>query len=497
MARPTKKEAAATKAQTWIPNASYGSDLSYAFSQLPMRGQLIRDLQIMTDVDETAGAMMYAINSTVSTMGWKHVACVDGRPAPDDVDAIDQARYADTLMHDMEISWTAFLMGAMEIVWSGVSPFEIVVKRRDGIDSKFDDGDWGVGRLLQVDVHNIMGFVFDEPTKTYTALRQSMGGPIELWKVLHIRSPGRLNTPWGKPLMSAAWRPWKLKTRIQDSEAMGIERELCGLPVFRMPEEDLEKANEVDGAGAPTPDAMKARAKITSAIATVSKTRLGPSDGLVLPSDTWAADDPGQITDRTPKYDFKLVTSAGTRTIDARSAARDHDLGMMRVLMLQFLRLGDRAGGSYGLSDDQSSMAVQSMRALAELVAAEWNAKVLPLLWLLRGADKRTMPQLSPGKVSKEGLTAIGAFLRGVGAVEALWSQDEKARGSILSASGIEHDREAQNASAQTARDETQANIDKLTAPPPTPMVRPPAAANANKNLGGAEDEEEADEVAG
>lgn len=493
MARPTNQQSAATRQDAWSPNWGSGFVLPELWIDLPPRITLLRDLRKMVLMDETAGAMQFCVNSVVGGMGWRHLACVDGHIDEKDPAAIAAARFADTLMKDMRLSWAEFLMQAMSITWAGVSPFEIVMKRRDGFGSKFNDGAWGVDRLVQIDPNTITKWDTDENGQIIGVTQMQSRGAMPIWKVLHVRTHAYLNNPWGEALLTPAWRVWKLKKRVQDSEAMGIERELVGLPLFRMPQDVLDTASEViatgqPNAGQPTADALKAQAIVTAAMKAVSETRLGPTNGLVLPSNTYSEDD-DQITDRTPKYDFKLVTSGGQRTIDARTVARDHDRAIMRVIMMQFLALGDRAGGSYALSDDQSSMMVKAMVSLATLPAEQWNAKVLPLAWNLAGKDPRFMPQLTCGEVSKEGLTAIGAFLRGLGAVEKLWTEDEKARSSALRMAGIDFDRDAQAASTDTARE--VADLAANPPPAPTPVIRPPAAANANKGARGAEDEDD------
>lgn len=493
-ARPSATEAAATKQSAWTPNVNIGLwGNTYYLDNLPPRPLLIQDLRKMVRSDETASAMMYCINTAIGSMPWRHVGMVNGVLDEKDPSAIEAAHFADTLIQDMRRSWRSFLIQAMSIVWSGLAPFEVVMKRRTADQSKFPDNAWGVDRLVPIDPLTVLSWEQIEKTDILTGMRQMAAPqPLPLWKILHIRNQGYMDDPWGEPLLTGAWKAWKLKTRIQDIEALGIERELVGLPVFRVPEDVLLSASEVDDSGAPTQNALRAQAVISQAKKAVSQTRLGPTDGLVLPSNTWSEDE--QVADRTPKYDFKLVTTGGPRSIDTRTPARDHDRAIMRVCLMQFLALGERAGGSYGLSDDQSSIAMSAIAALAGVPADEWNLKVLPLVWTLSGKDPRYMPRLRPGDVGKEGLTAVGAFLRGVGAVQALWDQDEKARGSILRAAGLEFDRTVQTGAAGTAGETSQATLDKLKEPTPAPVAAP-RAANANKNIAGAADEDDEDEA--
>jgi hypothetical protein len=137
--------------------------------------------------------------------------------------------------------------------------------------------------------------------------------------------------------------------------------------------------------------------------------RLNDAGGLIIPSDVFEDENgkPGTVQ----MYDFKIMTSTGQRAIDARTAAKDYDRAIARVAMMQFLHLGDRAGGSYGLSEDQSGTAMRAMRALVGKYTGEWNRKVLPLLWEMNGMDKRYLPGLNSTPIAEDSLGAIGDFI--------------------------------------------------------------------------------------
>jgi hypothetical protein len=215
----------------------------------------------------------------------------------------------------------------------------------------------------------------------------------------------------------------------------------------------LEASREQNTDGTPTRDALVAQGKLQSAIKAVRDLRFNQSGGLILPSDTFFEDtsEAGGPGDRTPKWDFKLITTAGQRSIDTRTAARDYDRAIARIMMMQFLHLGDRSGGSYALSDDQSSLAVGSLMALAMKVAAEWNAKVIKLVWTVNSKDPKYMPRMRASDISKDGLQAIGQLLQGIGRATGLWEGDADMRMQLAELAGLTADRTSQASLADAA----------------------------------------------
>lgn len=480
MGRNSAKKNASTRTSGRSPRGDYyiGGMRSVDIPMTDLIGlvsgpHLMQELRTMWLLDETAGSMNWCISSTMEQVPWRHTPQVDGKTDERDEEAIKYAKFADTLLDDMQDGFSAHVEDALAMIWAGFSPCEIIPKQRLGGDeSRFDDGYWGIKKIPIRDPRTISGWVYDE-NDDFVAMRQTGAREIiPVWKLCHYRTTSELNNPQGRSLLLAARRAWKLKTKIQDAEAIGIERELVGLPIFRMPEEMWLQSLETKD-GLPTEDAKRAQAAITAASDAVSKLRLNKSGGLVLFSDTWAQDGQGH-PDHTPKWDFKILTTGGQRTIDTRIPIRDYDRAIARVLMMQFLHLGDRSTGSYSLSDDQSSMAYKSFMALARKIGGEWSRKALVLIWEMNGFPKKYLPLLEPGQINKQAYQALGAFMTGLGKVAGLWEGDPKARSAIFRALDIPYDREAQQGLANTAREAAENAAD----PQPPKGAPAPGAGN-------------------
>lgn len=479
MARPSSKQAQAKQEigrnnlamYGSVTNVSFTNNLNYipSLAGLP----LLAEMERMWYLDETVGAMAFCIQTTLAQAEWTHVPQIDGVDDDSgDADAKAAADFANTMLVDMKHTMQEHVEEAITMIPFGFAPCEIVCKIRDGKDSRFNDKLWGIDKLPLRDQFSIWSWQYEgEDPVAFRQIGIRGAGTVPLWKTLHYRMSSHLNNPNGRPYLLNVHRAWKLKNQIQDSEAIGIERDLCGLPTFRVPQDVLDEANMVDADGKPTPEAQAAIRKVQSAITAVSDMRFNRSGGLVMPSDTHADNVDG---DRTPLWDFKLVTSAGQRSIDTRTAIRDYDRAIARVLMMQFLHLGDRSTGSFALSADQSDIGVKALMAIAMKIAGEWNKKLIPLIWQLNGMDPRYMPRLRAGQLNKDGIAQVGKFLSEAARGSPMWETDPVVRTGLLRMANLDYDVTAQRDAATTAA-ERVANEAKNAGKTATPFGGEPS----------------------
>lgn len=404
----------------------YGTDVVWSMT----RGELfpnghritIKQLLQMAELDETIAAMNYAIETTMAQVHWRHEPRDNGEES-DDPKAVEAAVFADSVLQDMETPLQSYIENALSYLVAGYSLAEVLFRQRTMEEgSRFTDGLWGVRSIVERPQLTISEWVSKDGRivgykQTTTGTKQ----PIPLAKSMHLTVKGGPNRPQGRSLFKAAYRMFQLKRRIQDSEAIGIERDLCGLPIMDIPQADIEAATMRPN----TPEGKMAAARIKAAQAAVSDMRLNESGGLVIPSDVYESEKDGSATTQR-KYNFRIVTSAGSRSIDTRGAIREYDLAITRIAMMQFLRLGDRAGGSYALSDTQSSLALRSIKAIVQKIAVEWGHKVLRTLFILNGMDLRYLPALGTSSITEDSLEAVGNFLEALASAQDLLEGDEE-----------------------------------------------------------------------
>lgn len=403
----------------------YGTDAEWVLAR---RGELfgnrrirIKDLLLMAEQDETMAAMFYAIETTMAQVNWRHEPRDNGEEstAPE---ALRAAEFADSLLNDMEAPLQAYVENAVSYLVAGYSLAEITFRQRNLAEgSRFTDNLWGIKALVERPQTTVADWVVKDGRVVAFKQNTAAGRAVPLAKSMHLTVKGAPNRPQGKSLFKAAYRMFQLKRRIQDSEAIGIERDLCGLPVMEIPQADIDAATLRPD----TVEGKQAAARIKAAQAAVSDMRLNEAGGLVIPSDVYESEKDGSATSQR-KYNFRIVTSAGSRSIDTRGAIREYDLAIARIAMMQFLRLGDRAGGSYALSDTQSSLALRSIMAIVQKIAFEWKLKVLTSIFILNGMDLRYLPDLGTTSITEDSLEEIGAFLESMASAKELLDEDEE-----------------------------------------------------------------------
>jgi hypothetical protein len=199
-------------------------------------------------------------------------------------------------------------------------------------------------------------------------------------KLLHFRTKLNGGNPEGKSLLRGAYTSYYAATKLNEIEAIAIEREMTGVPVITAPFDDLQANKSIY-------ERMGANLKANS------------QGAFVIPSETYTNND-GNYSG-VLKYDIKLIASAGTRSMDINAAIQRHELNILRSLLATFISLGSSGGGSNALSQDQTDFFINACQGYLNSIAAEFNEKLLPTLWLLNGFEPETMPKLVPSKLKQ------------------------------------------------------------------------------------------------
>lgn len=412
-----------------------------------------KEIARMVATDDTIGAMMWAIETTLAQVNWTHEARDNGKKSADPK-AVEAAEFANSLLIDMDHSFQDHVEEAVTMVPYGFSVSEVQFKQRSTENSRFNDGLWGIESLVHLDQSATSGWgTKDGKAISYKTLTLSGEKVVPLGRALHYTIRGSLTRPGGRTLFSNIHRSWVLKNNIQDSEAIGIRRELAGLPVAKVPKADLDaalKGKIAEKAGQqPTVDQKAAMMRIEAMLKAATKMRFNETAGMVLPSDPFPGKD-GELTN-VPQYAFDILTGAGQRTVDTNSAIGRYDRAIARVAMMQFLHLGDRSTGSYNLSENQSSLALKSMRALIQKIRGEWQRKVLRLIWLLNGLDFRWMPEITTSPLTEDDLNTIGQFLDRLASAMDLLNQEPGLKKAMFARVGVEPNPEVEDQLPQDA----------------------------------------------
>lgn len=352
----------------------------------------------MADNDAVVGAILFAIEKVILKLEWR-VDPADG----DDETAVANAEFIEECLHDMSDSWDATLSSVLSMLVYGYSFHEVVYKRRDGYSkdprrrSKFDDGKvgwrkWPIRAQETVwewdldEQGGIQGmFQIDPYTQT-----ERVHIPID--KALLFRTTTVKNNPEGRSLLRNAYRPWYYKKRIEEIEAVGIERDLAGLPVAFVPPEYLSSSASAE------------QVSVLNAIKDiVTQIKRNEQEGIIFPA---VYDEKGNRV-----FDLTLMSSGGSRqfNIDATIARYDQRISM--TLLSDFILLGHERVGSFALGTSKMDLWTVAVDAIARSIAEVVNQHAIPRLLRLNAMDDSLSPTLAFGDVANVDIASVSKFI--------------------------------------------------------------------------------------
>jgi phage gp29-like protein len=357
----------------------------------------------MADNDPTIGSMLFAIEKVVTRLEWRvdpySDNSADGDISPEDKEV---AAFVESCLHDMSDSWDQTLSQILSMLVFGYSYHEIVYKIRGGDSkdpkrkSKFDDGKVGWRKLPIRSQETLFRWEIDNDGGIQAMIQvdPSQGGihtiPIE--KALLFRTTTQKNNPEGRSILRNSYRPWFFKRRIEEIEAIGIERDLAGLPVAFIPPEYLSSSA--------TPDQQTVLNAITTIVQNVKRNE---QEGVIFPT---MYDEQGH-----KMFDLQLLSSGGSRQFDTDKIIQRYDQRISMSILSDFILLGHDRVGSYALGSTKMDLWSMAVDSIAKNIAEVINQYAIPRLLKLNGMDVSRAPYLTYGEVSHVDLTEISDFV--------------------------------------------------------------------------------------
>ncbi len=245
-------------------------------------------------------------------------------------------------------------------------------------------------------------------------------------KIVYVVDDTLSDSPEGLGLFRHLVNPSKRLERFEQLEGLGFETDLRGVPIGRVPIEELARQIE---AGTIT-DTDRA-AMVKPVIDFIQNHIKGPKLGLVLDSKPYAGSDEAQTPSSQRMWDMELL-KAGSTSQEAVAFAIErlnHDIA--RVLGVEGLLLGQGKTGSLALSKDKShNLFLVVDGALADLAAALEDDLLGPL-WRLNGWPVEAMPHLSTSAVRYRDVTQIATTLRDLSMAGAVLAPDDPAVAAV------------------------------------------------------------------
>lgn len=352
----------------------------------------------MADNDPVVGGFMFAVEMLIRRVDWR----VD--PGDDSPEAKADADFVDSVFHDMENTWEDTLSEILTFLPHGFEVSEVLYKRRLGPDvadplghSRYSDGLIGWRALEGRAQETVQHWVFDDNGKAVGFIQMAPPfyrlQPVSLNKCLHFRTTGRKGNPEGRSVLRNSWLPWRYKRGLERVEAIGVERDLAGLPVALVPPQLLS-------AQATASD----RQMLNTLMKILTNIRRDEQEGIAWPK---------MIDPKTGQdmYELKLLNSGGMRQHDTDKIIGRYNQNIAMPMLADFILLGHEAVGSKALSTDKTDMFTDAISAWLDSIADVFNTKAIPDLMFLNNRSLDVTPKLVHGDIQSVDLDKLGNFI--------------------------------------------------------------------------------------
>lgn len=377
-----------------------------------LRGRkAIKVYREMSTNDSMVGALLFTIDKLAREVEWKVI------PADQTPENIEAQEFLEGVMDDMSHSWDDFIGEVLSMLVYGWSWHEMVFKKRLGPwekdprkRSRFSDGKIGIRKMPIRSQETMLRWSFDD-TGGVRALVQ-MAPPIykttviPIEKSLLFRTSISKGNPEGVSLLRTAYRSWYFKKRLEEFEAIGVERDLAGMPVARVPSEFLKAQH-----GTEQHKTVEAFKKMVRGV------RRDENEGLVLPSQF----------DRDTKqqmFEFELLSAGGSRTFDTNSIIQRYEQRILMSVLADFILVGHQATGSYSLHTDKTGIFRAALNAIIKAIADTLNRHMVPKLFAANAWKLDELPRFEPTNVDPPDISQLAQFISSTAGAGMQWFPD-------------------------------------------------------------------------
>ncbi|CAB4194574.1 hypothetical protein UFOVP1264_29 [uncultured Caudovirales phage] len=365
----------------------------------------------MSENDPLVGALIFTVDRLIRNVEWR---VEPGGKTKEDADA---AKLVETCMEDMSHTWNDFISEALSCLVYGWSWHEIVYKRRvspweknPAKKSQFTDNMVGWRKMPIRAQETLLRWVFDESgdviAMTQLAPPHYKTTVLPMDRSLLFRYRHHKGSPEGMSMLRNAYRPWYMKKRLEEFEAVGVERDLAGLPIVKVPAEFLRA--KPGTAQAQTVEAFKRMVK---------SVRRDEQEGIVFPM---AYD---QDT-KQPLYSFELMGGGGGRAFNTDGIIKRYEERILMTVLADFIMVGHQSTGSYSLHTDKTGIFRTSLNSIADAIADTLNRHAIPRLFLANGWKPANLPKIVPSDVDSPDISQLAGFMSSMAGMGVQWFPD-------------------------------------------------------------------------
>ena len=342
--------------------------------------------QEMASNDPVITAILLCSRQLIRNIKWEVV------PASENEVDKQNAKFLEQCKDDLDRPWTSFIDELLSYFEYGWSLHEIVYKKRSDKTSKFADGKIGWAKIAGRSQHSLDSWEINDVGEILGMWQYTTNGSrvfIPMDRALLFRTTTARDNPEGKSWLRGAYRPWYYKKHIEEIEGIGIERDLAGLPVIKLPDEvDFWDDSDENLAG----NKIK-----NEALGIVSSIRRDSNEGVVLP----------------PGWGLELLTTGGSRQFDTSAIINRYDQRIAITMLADIVMLGADKVGSFALANVKQSMLSASLDAQVLNIVDIINEQAVQKLFDLNTMDTSNgYPKFKASSVVSLDLTALGNYIK-------------------------------------------------------------------------------------
>jgi hypothetical protein len=364
-----------------------------------LRGtKAMRVYEEMSSNDATVGAVLYVVEAFLRRVEWKV------EPADESEAAEAEAEFLRSCMADMVCPWEDFVSDALSFLPYGFAAHEIVYKIRRGRNgtsprflSDFDDGRIGWQDLALRPQTTIDKWDIDTSGQVLGAVQKDPNTQAEVYipanRMVLFRTRPFKGNPEGRSILRTAYRSWYMKKRLEEVEAIGVSRDLTGIPLVELPVQLMSPRA--------TPDQVAVRQAMERLVSQIHRDE---REGFVFPAEL---DADGKPTG----YKLRLLSSPGQKQVPADPVIRRYDTRILMSMAAEFLMLGTEKQGSFALGASKSENFVKSLEWYVNIIAQTLNKTAVTRLFEANAVPVELRPRVVPGDLDKPSLSELGLFL--------------------------------------------------------------------------------------
>lgn len=357
-------------------------------------------------------------------------------PVDATAEEIKQCKLVQSMMDDMEHTWPEFIRDTLSMNIFGFTVHEKVYRKRlKANGSMFDDGLIGWKKLPIRAQETIQKFIFSDDGNEIRGVKQNLSGVTDLYnryenrvtnevimaraKFMLFRAGRHRGDPFGKSPLRDAYLAWRFLTALEDLEAVGVAKDLNGLPILMLPPQYLSEDA--------TPEQKAIKTYYENAMRNL---QMNQQSAMILPN----AYDPDS---KKPLFSLELLSVDGKKAFDISKIKEYYKNLIMTSLFSDVLIMGQSATGSFALGAIKNSLSGAASEGMIKVICEVINQDLIKQTYELNGWDVSRRGTMDYDNLEDADLETLSKFLQRTASV-GLIEKDREVLNFVRSSMGVD-----------------------------------------------------------